>query len=186
MIMTDRIPSLNECYELMAQQAMLPNIVDHSRQVMRVSLAIVDHLQESVSVNRKQVIAGALLHDIAKTQSLSTKERHDASGAELLRTLGFSAIADIVEHHVILKNLNMQGRLEEREIVYYADKRVMHDHIVTVEERVLDLIHRYGATEEVRDKITRNKKMILAVESKIAGFMAVDLQHAIEEIAAGT
>jgi hypothetical protein len=61
--------------------------------------------------------------------------------------MGFTSIAEIVEQHVVLQNLNPQGRLEEREIIYYADKMVMHDKIVTIEERVHDLIQRYGKAE---------------------------------------
>jgi len=41
----DRIPSRAECVELMVQYSMLPNIVEHSMQVMNVSLAIIDNLK---------------------------------------------------------------------------------------------------------------------------------------------
>lgn len=181
----DRIPSREECDELMARHSMRPNIIDHSIQVMHVSLAITDNLKSGVAVNRDLIIAAALLHDITKTRSLETNERHDLSGAELLRKMGFTGIAEIVEHHVVLQNLNLLGRLEEREIIYYADKRVMHDKIVTIEERVHDLLRRYGKTEQIENLIHQNKKLVLAVENKIAGFMEIDIDRAIEEIKAG-
>ena len=174
------MPSRAECDELMVQYFMLPKIVEHSMQVMNVSLAIIDNLKSGVSVNRDLVIAAALLHDITKTRSLATKERHDASGGELLRELGFPRIAGIVEQHVIIQNLNLEGRLEEREIVYYADKRVLHDTIVTIEERVQDLVQRYGTLEEIRNLILQNKSQVLAIERKIADFMAIDLHRAIQ------
>lgn len=182
----DRIPSREECDELMAKYAMRPNIVEHSIQVMRVTLAIMDNLRNDVTINRDMVVAAALLHDITKTRSLETKERHDASGGELLREMGFIRIAEIVEQHVVFKNLNLQGRLEEREIIYYADKRVMHDKIVTIEQRVHDLIQRYGTTVEIRNLILNNISLVLAMERKIAGHMNVDIHQAIQEIAAGS
>ena len=117
-----RIPSREECNELMVQHSMRSNIVEHSIQVMHVSLAIADNLKNGVAVNRDLVIAGALLHDITKTRSLKTKKRHDLSGGELLREMGLTSIAEIVEQHVVLHNLNPQGRLEEWEIIYYAEK----------------------------------------------------------------
>lgn len=166
----------------MAKYAMLPNIVEHSMQVMRVSLAIIDNLKSGVSVNRDLVAAAALLHDITKTRSFITKERHDASGAELLRELGFAHIAEIVEQHVIIHNLNLQGTLEEREIVYYADKRVLHDTIVTIDERVNDIIRRYGTAEEIRNLILHNRSQVLIVERKIASFMRIDIDQAIQGI----
>lgn len=179
---TDRIPTRKECDELMARYSMLPNIVAHSLQVMRVSLAVTDHLKDNVTVNRDMIVAGSLLHDITKTRSLKTKERHDASGGAILRELGFPRIAEIVEQHVIIQDLNPEGALEEREIVYYADKRVMHDKIVTLKERVIDLINRYGTEEETRKLILQNEVQVTAVERKIAGFMKVDIHHAIGKI----
>ena len=182
---SDRIPSREECDKLMVRHSMRPNIVAHSIQVMYVSLAITDNLKNSVVINRDLVIAAALLHDITKTRSLETSERHDITGGKLLREMGFTGIAEIVEQHVVFQNLNPQGRLEEREIIYYADKRVTHDKIVTIEERVHYLIQRYGNTEEIRSRIIQNKNLVLAIERKIAGFMKIDIHRAIDELNAG-
>ena len=178
----DRIPSREECDELMAKYSMLPNIVAHSQQVMRVSLAITDNLKNGVSINRDLVMAAALLHDITKTRSLKTREPHDQSGGELLRELGFASIGEIVKQHVILLDFNPKGRLEEREIINYADKRVMHDRIVSLTERVQDLIQRYGATEEIKSRIKQNESLVIAIEKKIAGFIVIDLDIAIQRI----
>ena len=166
----------------MKTYSMLPNIVEHSLQVMRVSLAVLDNLKDGVRLNRDMVIAASLLHDITKTRSLKTKERHDESGAELLRELGFTGIAGIVEQHVILQDLNLEGGIEEKEIVYYADKRVMHDKIVSLEERVQDLMRRYAVTEEIRDQILRNWEQVRAVEQKISGFMKIDIHSAVRQV----
>ena len=178
----DRIPSLEECDELMAKYSMLPNIVAHSRQVMLVSLAITDNLKKGVSINGGLVIAAALLHDITKTRSFETKEHHDESGGELLRELGFARVGEIIKQHVILLDFDPKGPLEEREIINYADKRVMHDRIVSLEERVKDLIQRYGTTEEIKKLIQQNESLVIAIEKKIAASMKVDLDSAIQRI----
>ncbi len=167
------IPTEAQCLVIMERYSMLPNIIDHSFQVMRVATAITDHLQDGLPVNRQKVLAGALLHDITKTRSLSTRERHDESGGALMREMGFPDLAEIVEQHVRLQNLTLNGMIEEKEIVYYADKRVMHDRIVSVEDRFQDLLVRYGQTEETRLKILQNKDHVLVVEKKIARFMKV-------------
>lgn len=179
---TDRIPSRAECEELMARYAMLPNIVLHSVQVMHVALALTDNLADGVSINRDAVIAGALLHDITKTRSLQTKEKHAASGGALLRELGFPMIARIVEQHVVITDVNLAGPPEEKEIVYYADKRVMHDKIVTLEERVQDLLIRYGKTEAIHNQILQNLQQVIPVERKLSSFMKTDIHDAIKEI----
>lgn len=178
----DKIPSREDCFRLMERYGMLPNITRHSVQVMRVSLAIVDNLRNGAGVDRDVVAAAALLHDITKTRSLGTGERHDESGGALLRELGFPRIGRIVEEHVYIGNLDPGGRLEEREIVFYADKRVMHDRIVTLDERLKDLVKRYGLTEEIASRILGNRGTVLAVERKIAGFMKIGLEDAIRQI----
>lgn len=176
------IPSIEKCYDLMAQYSMLPNIAAHSIQVMDVALAITDNVRNGVEINRDLVVAASLLHDITKTRSLKTKERHALTGGQLLRELGFTPVAEIVEEHVIIGNVDLQGALEEREIVYYADKRVMHDKIVSIEERLQDLVERYGLTGEIIRSILHNRDLIFAIERKIAGSMKVDLEQAIEDL----
>ena len=104
------------------------------------------------------------------------------SGGELLRELGFASVGEIVKQHVILLDFDPKGSLEEREIINYADKRVMHDRIVSLEERVKDLIQRYGTTEEIRKRIRQNESLVIAIEKKIAGFIAIDLDSAIQGI----
>ncbi len=178
----DRIPTPEECHELMEKYCMLPNIIAHSQQVMRVSLVIADNLKNRASINRNLVMAAALLHDITKTRSLKTREPHDQSGGELLRELGFGRVGEIVRQHVFLLDFNPHEKLEEREIIHYADKRVMHDRIVSLAERVEDIIQRYGATEEIKNRIRQNESKAYAIEKKIASSMAVDLDKTIQII----
>lgn len=176
----DRIPDENECYELMARYGMFPNIVEHSRQVMKVALAITDNLKEGVYIDRGLTLASALLHDITKTHSINTGEkRHDLSGGKLLRELGLERIAEIVEEHVVFSNFDFNGRLEEREIVFYADKRVMHDKIVSLDTRIDDLLHRYGKTDEIKIRIVENLKVVTDIELKISRNMNIGIDAAI-------
>jgi len=178
------IPSEAECRELMERYGMLENIRRHSEQVRNVCIAIVDGLADPSSVDRDLVAAAALLHDIAKTRTIGTGERrHDLIGAEMLRDLGMDErIAGAVESHVVFENFDAGGRLEEREIVFYADKRVMHDRVVTVDDRVADLARRYGINEYVRNIIIENKGFVLKVEGKIRGFMKTDMESALAGI----
>ena len=163
------IPSIEQCHELMKGH-MLPNIYEHSVQVMRVAEAIVSNLKKGIDVNVQLILAASLLHDISKTESIKTKEPHDLSGGRFMRELGFCSVADIVEEHVILKNFDPSESLLEKEIVYYADKRVMHEKIVSVTERMDDIIERYGKTPEIIELIKKNTGLIFEVEKKINRF----------------
>jgi len=70
----------------------------------------------------------------------------------------------------------------EEKLVYYADKRVMHATVVSVHERVEDLVARYGKTPEIIERITANKRLILAIEGKIQRAMAIAIDEAIANI----
>ncbi|MFZ0612402.1 MAG: HD domain-containing protein, partial [Desulfobacterales bacterium] len=75
-----RIPSRETCYRLMREMAMLDNIVRHSLQVCRVADWLVWQLaRKGRPLNRDLVEAAALLHDITKTRSLTTGEKHSES-----------------------------------------------------------------------------------------------------------
>lgn len=174
------IPSEKECMEIMSRYEMLPNIKDHSIQVRNVSAALVDNLKESTSIDRDLVLCGALLHDIAKTRTIKTRElRHDLIGGEMLRELNLEALAEICESHVFFDDFDFEGPLEAREIVYYADKRVMHDTVVSLDERVDDLAKRYGKNDKLKEMIRRNKDFVLRIEEKIQRYMAVEIDEAL-------
>jgi len=177
------LPSESECMRIMEEYGMLPNIVEHSIQVKNVACAIMDHLKDDVKINRSMVISGSLLHDIAKTRTIKTRElRHDLIGGEMLRKMNLDSLAEICESHVVFQNFDAQGPLEEREIVFYADKRVMHDTVVTLDNRVEDLVHRYGVNDKVKSLIRENKHFVLQIEKKIRDRMTVDLDDVLAQL----
>ena len=183
--MPDRIiiPTDEECYELIKRYGMLDNIVAHSVQVMKVSMALVENLRIPSMVHAGLVRTSALLHDIAKTRTIGSRElRHDLIGGEIMRELGYDAIAEIVESHVVFDNFDPDGPLEEREIVFYADKRVMHDRIVTIDDRVSDLVDRYGINERVIRIITENKTFILDIEKKLQCFLLKSIDDIVSAL----
>jgi putative nucleotidyltransferase with HDIG domain len=176
----NNIPSEEECFRLIKKYDMFPNIIDHSVQVKNVTEAIYKNLIDKTDINMELLRASALLHDITKTKSIQEKElRHDLTGGELLRKLGYEEIAVIVENHVVFSDFDNHGPLLEKEIIYYADKRVMHDKIVNIDTRVTDLVERYGRTEKIKEMILHNKKFILKLESKIQKHMNIPIEEAL-------
>ncbi len=162
--MTVSIPSLNQCLDFIERYEMLDNIRGHSFRVARVAELLVDGLIEAGRApaplpSRELVIAGALLHDIAKTECLNGKCRHDDQGQEICIALGFPEIGEIVKEHVILlefkEDMYKKGFFDAKEIVYYADKRVRHDEVVSLERRLEYIIDRYGNSNPQRERHIR-------------------------------
>lgn len=142
------IPSETVCRRIIAEMGMLDNIVAHCLQVRRVSLLLADNFRLSKH-NRDVIEAAAFLHDITKTRSFQTHEDHAATGALLLKELGYPEVGLIVGQHVRLLNYSfVHGIPAGAEIVNYADKRVLHDKIVPLSERMGYILEKYGRTPE--------------------------------------
>ena len=163
------IPSIKKCYCFMDKYHMLAHIKAHSVVVARVARMIARGLQEvnpDISVSITTV--GALLHDIGKTPSLNSGRDHAKIGEQICIENGFDEIAPIVAEHVMLKTYRLNGDDSEKEVVFYADKRVNHDRIVTLKEREDYILKRYGRDqEELCRKIKLNFRLCGQVEEKL-------------------
>ena len=180
------IPSVNECLDLMEQYHMLPNIKDHSIVVTGVAKIIATGLTKvGHELSMDRIIAGALLHDIGKTACLDNEDDHAAKGVEICLAHNLEPIADIVGEHVILKNYSTGNIFTETEIVYYADKRVNHDEVVSLEERLAYILERYGMNNVVRyEAIKRNYALCQDLEKRMfssLSFEPIDISRLLQE-----
>ena len=165
-------PSREECYKLMCETGMLPNIVAHSLQVCRTATFLVERLREcGIKLDRDLVRASALLHDITKTRSLTTGEIHAHTGAELINEMGYPDVAFIIGHHVILDETFVSDEPAEVEIVNYADKRILHDRVVSLRERMDYILVRYAKHPGDRERIARNWLRAKELEKKLFKFL---------------
>ena len=163
------IPSTEKCISMMSTCGMLDNIKAHSLKVEQVAHIIAAGLNKNgAQISLAMVTAGALLHDIAKTMCLGSDEDHAALGHEICINNNFNEIADIVGEHIQLKKYKPDGRISEKEIIYYSDKRVNHDQVVTLDKRLEYLLDRYAKNEEnLIARIKENFRKCREVEKRI-------------------
>ncbi len=185
------VPDIATCIRLMDTYKMLNNIRHHSLVVARVADALLTGLQDESDLapiaDQKHVIAGALLHDIAKTPCLESGCDHAAYGAEICLQHGYPDIARIVGEHVIMAKYDparyKNGLFTAGEIVYYADKRVRHTEIVSLDERLDYIISHYGNNDPHRHALIReNFERCLEMEQalfSILPFSADNLEHRV-------
>lgn len=164
-----KIPTVETCLQLMEDYRMLDNIRAHSRVVARVAELISGDLVArcGTALNLELVVSASLLHDIAKTQCLDSRCDHARVGGEICRELGYMELSEIVEQHVVIKS-NASGLITEKEIVYYADKRVNHDQVVSLHERLDYILDRYARNNAARQGlIQENFAKCLKMEKRI-------------------
>ena len=173
---TGVIPPIKTCLQLMERYGMLENIKEHSIVVAKVACLIARGLHkagEDISITK--TVAAALLHDIGKTESLKFGGDHSEIGRSICLENHLDEIADIVAEHVVLRDPSLEGDYSETEIIFYADKRVNHDQIVTLEERLAYILKRYGRNQaDLCHAIRLNFELCSKVEKKL--FMKLEFE----------
>jgi uncharacterized protein len=151
------------------------HIIRHCIKVAEVAVSISEALnRKGENLNLHEVEAAALVHDITKAESLDSGEDHSLTAYRLLKQLGYTRIAEIVQQHVfLLKDPDSPG-VSEEEVVNYSDKRVRHDQVVTLAERFEDLRARYCRDEEGKAWMDRMESFSNRIEEKI--FSKLDME----------
>ncbi|MFN3406481.1 MAG: HD domain-containing protein [Caldimicrobium sp.] len=161
-------------YNLLKKEEVPEHIIRHSEKVALISLLLGQmHNERNAHLDIKTLTLGALLHDIKKYASLKTGENHALAGYKLMQELGYPRIGEIIYAHIFLKAPKPNSPLCEEEIVFYADKRVMHDKIVSLKERFKDLRERYGRTLKALIRMSLLEEMTLLLEKRL--FKGLDI-----------
>lgn len=178
-----RIPQTEECMQMLTTMQMPEHIQAHSKVVCQVALLLADGLiATGVPLNRPLVLASALLHDITKPRSFSTGENHSKTGGEYLTGLGFPEVGTIVRQHVILDSYGENDAPTEAQIVNYADKRVLHDKVVPLDDRMTYIMQRYAKTEAHREWLKVVWDQTTALESRLFSRLPITPDQLIDEI----
>ncbi|MBW2971970.1 HDIG domain-containing protein [Candidatus Woesearchaeota archaeon] len=159
--MESRIPSEQECLELMAEVGLASAVARHSVNVKNFALQLADQVeQRGIGVNRPLLAAAALLHDIKK---MDAEVCHGIEGGEFLRKKGFSEVAKVVEKHCLinLDDPTYVPRTAEEKLLMYADLRVSTGRVVSLDERFDYIRKRYKPkdTKTFQEYITFAKQL---------------------------
>jgi putative nucleotidyltransferase with HDIG domain len=166
------LPTEAECRVLLDSLHALPaTVAAHCRAVAAVARRLAESLRTNgLDIDVELVRTAALLHDIARTG-----KDHALAGARLLRAHGFIHLAPIVEAHMDLE-VDPECPLDEIQVVFLADKLVIGDQVVDLEQRFARKMEKYGQDPGAADAIARRRDTARCIQDKVervAG-MAVD------------
>jgi hypothetical protein len=94
--------------------------------------------------------------------------------------MGYERVSEVVAGHIQVSKEMDPSVVSEEEVVNYADKRVRHDRIVSLEERFNDLKDRYGRNLKVSGEWGKLEQATFEIEAKIFSILEInpnDLQH---------
>lgn len=142
-------PSRELALEILAWRGVGEDVTRHCIAVEKLAGILARRARMSgFSVDLSRARAGALLHDVERQEGRD----HAQKGSALLLDMGYSGIADIVGAHMELPQGALE-RLDERAIVYLADKLICGSRRVTVQTRLERALLKYGCSEEARSSI---------------------------------
>lgn len=109
---------------------------ENKRRHVTLVARVARNLSKKFNVNRKLLIAGALLHDIDKNAKKLPGERHPDTAVRILTEEGMSEVAGLVATHPLHAILDprISPKTWEEKILYLADKMVKYE-IITVDQR---------------------------------------------------
>ncbi|MFY9942037.1 MAG: DVU_1551 family NTP transferase, partial [Desulfobacterales bacterium] len=134
-----------ECGALLDRLQVSPAVAAHCRAVADVALRVAEALNAAGSgLDLGLVWGAALVHDM-----LRGAPDHALRGGALLRALDVPLMAEVVEAHMNIA-LQTEGPVREAEVVYLADKLVMGDRFVGLDERFAERLGQKTADPQAR------------------------------------
>jgi tRNA threonylcarbamoyladenosine biosynthesis protein TsaE len=163
------------------------NVIAHCEAVATFAAHLADILLQRNEIVRKEALRTAgSLHDLlrfvdfrrdrpGRTGNTVEKEepfweewigrypdqRHEDAVASFLGEQGYAALARIVQTHGLRLPPRHQATIEQK-VLFYADKRVKLDEVVSLEERFRDFNERYAGS-----KITKESQKWLATAKEL-------------------
>lgn len=138
-------------------------VIRHMEKVAETAAEIVREIPKAQHLHFDRIRRASLLHDL-----LRTKKDHAHVSARAVRMEGYPEIAKLIaEHHSAdFPPEEENGPLTDEEIVFYADKLVLEDRVVTVEERFAKSLAKCKTDEALTHHEAMYRKT-LAIQRKI-------------------
>lgn len=160
------LPDVQTCLGWYMQLGATHTLFSHVQNVAAIAYQLGLWLEKSgMDVNPLLAHRGGLTHDLSKLQEQSDKN-HAVLAAEFLESKKQFKLAEIARCHLIGDLVSDKTRPQtwEEKIVNYADKLSEGNTIVSIDERLEALQHRYP---EFAAKIAKNTPYVKALEDEI-------------------
>jgi len=207
------LPSSQECFAILAEYHVPPHIVNHSKTVAKLAVFLARRLNENgTQVDIALLERACLLHDLlrvhdfkepdyirfeqnlpeeekTKWQKLRTKYKaisHEDAACDILQEQ-YPALALSIKRHRYMALLDDSERPQswEEKLLYYADKRVMHDKIVPLKERLAEghkrNIFQHGSAAQSKTNTAKVDPLIFQMEKEIFEKIGLDPLEVTEE-----
>ncbi len=145
------------------------NIIRHMFKVKEVAEILAQKfLNKGIKVDIEAISKAALLHDCMRLE-----KDHALKMTKFLQKLGERKLARLVLMHDFF-NVDRLKTWDEK-IIYYADKRVAHDKVVSLHDRFEDGRKRNFKDNKNIEEVLRTEKKAQALEKEITKILGKPL-----------
>lgn len=163
------IPDDEECAALFDHVTLPEPVRQHASAVAKIADLLATALNGvGIHLDTHLLRAGALLHDIAKGHP-----NHAGVGAALLNRHGFTAVAAIVGSHT---DMTFHGVLDERALVYLADKLVHGDRLCSLNQRRQQSLARFADSGQALQIATRRWDVAQSIAAVMEARLGVPVE----------
>lgn len=153
---------LKDCIYLLSYFNVPKSIINHGIKVKDICEDLSNSINKNKEIiNVNLINSASILHDIKRQE-----KNHGEVGADLLASLGYDQIANVVRSHMKLEK-GMEDVINENTILYYGDKLVIEDKFVDLNKRFQDKLNKYENNKEIQENIMKKYETTLKIKSNI-------------------
>jgi len=168
-------PSPDEARKLLNKYQKNEIVIEHCKSVSTIACLITEKLNANgMRLNMGLIYASALLHDIAKGLP-----KHAHEGAELLINEGYLEAGEIVREHMVYGSYQSDSPLvNEKDIVYLADKMIEGTQWISIADRKKKTLEKYRELPKIDlERIEMRLNIAESIQVKIETITKCDLNR---------
>jgi molybdenum cofactor cytidylyltransferase len=168
------IPTNDECRAILDRCHVPQPVIAHSQVVANVARKLAATLNAAgLDLNLDLVVAGGLLHDMAKGQS-----NHARAGEKALRELGYPRVAEIVASHM---DIGLEQPLDAAQIVYLADKVTQGTRLASLDERRRAALARFAGRPAALEAAKGRFRNAEIIKGRVEAILGLPLDQILFE-----
>ncbi|MCL1912540.1 MAG: histidine phosphatase family protein [Eubacteriaceae bacterium] len=162
-------PTRRECFAIHIKRKLPANIIRHCSAVASLALEMAfGLLMSGYYLDTALIEAASLLHDIERLE-----KDHATRGADLINGIGYPAVAAAIATHMDLP-VEHGDIINEKSLVYLADKLVLEDKRVPLENRYIRNPADTESAKAASERLEQARKL-LGKFMRLSGMQIYDL-----------
>lgn len=151
-----------DCIYLLSYFNVPKPIINHGKKVKEICKDLSNLINDKKNIiNINLINSASILHDIKRQE-----KNHSEVGANLLESLGYNQIANVVRSHMKLEK-EMEDIINENTILYYGDKLVEEDEFVGLHKRFEEKLNKHKDNKKINKNIIDKYETTLKIKSNI-------------------